>query len=504
MNPIFEQLNPWLDKAYALSSALTLFSWDDSTEAPEEASAMNAKAVAILSAEYYKTIINEEVRGILEQLKTFPDLDVREKAIVKELHRQYTEMEPIPPEEYQEFQGLLARASSIWEKAKNNNDYQSFAPTLQTIINYQKKFAHYRIQASGQDIRPYDLLLNDFEEGFCMKDLDEFFEQLKTEIVPLVQMVVKKESRIRKDFNELSYPVDRQAVWNRQLARHVGFDFSRGVIKESAHPFTTNFHNRDVRITTHYYENNLESAMFSTIHESGHALYEMHIDDSLTGTPAGTGTSMAMHEGQSRLFENNFGRSRSFWVPLYPQLRETFPENLADVDLDSFLLAVNKSIPSLIRTEADELTYCLHIMVRYEIEKMIFEDQVSVKELPAVWNQKYEEYLGLSPDTDADGILQDIHWANGAFGYFPSYALGTAIAAQIEAHLKQVMPLCQYLEEGNFAPINDYLREHIHRFGKSKNTNEILTDMMGEAFNPQYYITYLKEKFTSLYENLYF
>lgn len=502
MNATFEKLTPWLEKANAFSSALTLFSWDDATEAPEAAAERNAMTVGILSAEYYNTIINEEVKSILEELRLEQDLSPKEAAIAKDLRKQYEEMEPIPPKEYQEYQSLIARASSVWEKAKKENDYSLFAPTLASIISYQKKFAAYRIQASGKEMKPYDLLLNDFEEGFSMERLDVFFETLKKEILPLVRMVVAKEDKISKEFNSRRYPAAKQDVYNRMLAKHVGFDFTRGVIKESAHPFTTNFHNRDVRITTHYYEDNLESAMFSTIHESGHALYEMHIDDEITGTPVGTGTSMGMHEGQSRLFENNFGRSRAFWIPLFGQLKETFPENLADVDLDTFLLAINKSTPSLIRTEADELTYCLHIMVRYEIEKMIFEDQVSIDELPSVWNQKYEEYLGLTPQNDAEGILQDIHWANGAFGYFPSYALGTAVASQIEAHLKQVMPLSQYLEEGNFAPINDYLAEHIHRFGKMKNTNEILKDMMGEEFNPQYYIDYLKTKFTSLYENL--
>ena len=289
---------------------------------------------------------------------------------------------------------------------------------------------------------------------------------------------------------------------NRRLAEHVGFDFTRGVIKESVHPFTTNLHNKDVRITTAYREHNLESALFSTIHESGHALYEMHIADDLTATPAGSGTSMGMHEGQSRLFENNFGRSRAFWVPLFQDLKDTFPKQLADVDLDTFILGINKSSPSLIRTEADELTYSLHILIRYEIEKMIFEKDMDVDKLPEIWNKKYEEYLGVTPEKDSEGILQDIHWACGNFGYFPSYALGTAIAAQIYAHLKHVMPLDDYLRAGNFQPINEYLKEHIHCFGKTKTTNEILQDMMGEDFNPQYYVDYLKEKYEELYKNL--
>lgn len=502
MNKTFEKLIPCLDKAYALNHALVLFEWDNETEMPEEAFELHAKAVEILSKEYYDTIINDEVKAILEDLSKETGLDHIEASIVKEMKKRFDDMEPIPSAEYQTYQGLLARANGIWAKAKQASDYQIFAPALKEIIEYQKKFVNYRIQASGKDIAPYDLLLNDFEEGFSMKELDTFFAQLKAEIVPLLQMVITHKDKVNKNYNFLTYPIDKQKEFNRTLAEHVGFDFKRGVIKESVHPFTTNFHNKDVRITTHYYANNLESALLSTIHESGHALYEMHIGDDITGTPVGTGTSMGMHEGQSRLFENNFGRSKEFWKPLYGKLQDLYPENLRDVYLDTFVLGLNKSEPSLIRTEADELTYCLHIMVRYEVEKMIFDGRINIDEIPAVWNQKYEEYLGIRPSNDAEGVLQDVHWSTGSFGYFPSYALGTAVAAQIEAHLKQVMPLTRYLEEGNFAPINEYLKKQIHVFGKTKTTNELLLGMMGEAFNPQYYIDYLKEKYTRLYSNL--
>lgn len=502
MNPTFKKLIPWLDKAYALNSALILFEWDDATEAPEDAAELNAKTVGILSTEYYNTIINDTVKELLQTLSQASDLTFNERAIVKDLKKQYEDMEPIPAEEYQAYKSLVARASSIWTKVKNDNDYAAFAPTLNALIHYQKKFISYRLKASGKTWKPYDLLLNDFEEGFTTDALDAFFETLKKEIIPLIQMVTAKKDKINKGFNHKSYPVEKQKAFNEYLAKHLGFDFKRGVIKESAHPFTTNLHNKDVRITTHYYEDNLESAIFSTIHECGHALYEMHISDEITGTPVGTGTSMGMHEGQSRLFENNFGRSREFWVPLFEKLKAAYPENLNDVDLDTFILGINKSTPSLIRTEADELTYALHIMIRYEIEKMIFENDVPVEELPQLWNEKYEEYLGIRPQNDAEGILQDIHWATGAFGYFPSYALGTAIAAQIQAHLKQVMPLNKYLEEGNFKSINDYLKEHIHCYGKTKTTNELLQAMMSENFNPNYYVDYLKEKYTSLYKEL--
>lgn len=502
MNKTFEKLTPWLTKAYALNAALILFEWDNETEAPEAASALTAHAIETLSSEYYKTIINNDVKKLLKQLATETNLTDKERTILKDLQKQYDSLEPIPPVKYQAYQGLIVRAPAIWAKAKASDDYRMFAPTLKEIIEYQKEFIDYRLKASKGKRRPYDLLLDDYEEGFTMQKLDVFFEMLKEEIIPLIQMVNEKKDKIDKSYNYRDYPLNLQKEFNRKLAKHLGFDFKRGVIKESVHPFTTNLHNKDVRITTAYHENNLESAIFSTIHESGHALYEMHIGDELTATPAGGGASMGMHEGQSRLFENNFGRSRDFWVPLFQDLKDIFPESLADTDLDTFILGINKSAPGLIRTESDELTYSLHIIIRYEIEKMIFEKNADIDKLPDIWNKKYKEYLGVTPKNASEGILQDIHWACGNFGYFPSYALGNAIAAQIYAHLKQVMPLDDYLKSGNFQPINEYLKDHIHRFGKTKTTNEILRDMMGEDFNPQYYIDYLKEKYETLYRYL--
>lgn len=499
MNPIFEKLSPWLEKAYALNCALVLFEWDNETEAPEAAIELTAKAIEILSNEYYETIIHPEVKKLLDHLASEKDLNDKERAIVKDLKKQYDRMEPIPPKEYREYQGLLARASSVWSRAKSADNYHQFEPFLKQIVDFQKRFLSYRLKAEPTSMRPYDLLLTDYEEGFTMKELDDFFESLKKEIVPLIQKISKEAPPISKDYNYRFYPINLQRKFNRMLAEHVGFDFKRGVMKESLHPFTTNLHNKDVRITTCYHAHNLESAIFSTIHESGHALYEMGIDDALMTTPIGCGTSMGMHESQSRLFENNLGRSRAFWIPLFQKLKDTYPESLADVDLDHFILGINKSSPNLIRTESDELTYSLHIMIRYEVEKMIFEENVDIERLPEIWSEKYREYLGVIPKKDSEGILQDIHWAGGSFGYFPSYALGNAIAAQIYAHLKTVMPLDDYLKTGNFQPINRYLQKHIHHFGKTKTTNEILEHMMGEGFNPRYYTDYLKDKYESLY-----
>ena len=282
------------------------------------------------------------------------------------------------------------------------------------------------------------------------------------------------------------------------LAKYVGFDFSSGVLAVSAHPFTTNLHNRDVRITTHY-KSRVDSSAFSVIHESGHAIYEFGIDDRLSQTPAGQGTSMGMHESQSRFFENIIGRSEAFWIPVYGKLKELFPEQLKGVGREMFVRAINKVQPGLIRTEADELTYSLHVLVRYELEKRLIEEDLDVNELPKLWADKYEEYLGISPETDAQGVLQDIHWAQGSFGYFPSYALGSAFGAQMLFQMKKEMDFDRLLEEGKLDVIREYLRKHVHRYGKMKDSREILKDMTGEDFNPKYYVEYLEEKYRRLY-----
>ena len=450
-----------------------------------------------LSGELYGTIMNDEVRAILKELESETDLSQKEKGIVKIWLKEFQSLEKIPKDEYKEYSELTAKSGMIWQKAKAANDYSIFEPYLEKLIDFNKRFASYRAK-EGQKL--YDVLLNDYEEGFTTEKLDEFFAKLKEEIVPLLKAVVVKNNMIDKSFNYRTFDTKKQDSFNRWLAAYLGFDFNRGVIAESEHPFTTEIHNHDVRITTHYYENNLESAMFSTIHETGHALYEMGVADELTQTLAGGGASMGMHESQSRFFENVVGRSEAFWRPIFGRLKATFFEELKDLSLDNFIKGINKVEPGLIRTEADELTYCLHIMVRYEIEKLIFEGKVITKELPELWNSKYDEYLGLRPTTDAEGILQDTHWSGGSFGYFPSYAIGNAIAAQLKAYMEKQMNVDEILRKGEVSKIVSFLREHIHQYGRLKKTEDFLKDIMNESFNPNYYVEYLKEKFTRIYE----
>ena len=500
MSKTFEKLQPFLDKIMAFETARNLFEWDDQTSAPFEAADYTSKVIGIISDEYRNCLINDDVRKLINKLKDEKEqneLSPSERAIIKELEKTYQQLESIPPDEYRAFNELTSVSNRAWAKAKKDNNYDYYAPYLKKIIEYKKKFAAYRAKKNQE---PYEVLLGDFEECFNIKDLDIFFDKIKNELVPLLKQVSKKSDTIDKKYNYLKYDVEKQSEFCKYLAGYVGFDFNRGVIAESAHPFTLQLHNHDVRITNSFIEDNLESAMFSVIHETGHALYEMNIDDSITQTPVGTGASMGMHESQSRLFENIIGRSEAFWTPIYDKLVATYPDNLSNISLMHFIKGINKAEPSLIRTEADELSYSLHIIIRYEIEKMIFSGEADVDKLPDLWNKKYEEYLGITPANDSEGILQDTHWSFGEFGYFPSYAIGSAVAAQLYAKMIDVMPMDKYLLDGNITPIREYLRDTIHKYGATKNTNQFLKDVTGEELNADFYVNYLKDKYEKLYE----
>lgn len=497
MNQKYEELMQHIEKLEALKAAMTLFAWDAETLAPAESVELTSRMVGALSSQYFDSLVNERVKELLTDLKDADDLTEVQAAVVRDMNKDLEEMAKIPPEEYREFSELQAKSTTVWAKAKQNDDFASFAPVLDKIIDFSKKFAGYR-RREGQSL--YDAMLDQYEESFTSEVLDPFFASLKENIVPLLKKVVAKNDTIDKSVLTQRFDVDKQRRFNHWLAEYVGFDFSRGVMGESEHPFTTNLHNHDVRITNHYYENMVESAIFSTIHEAGHGIYEMNVADELTQTPVGGGASCGMHESQSRFMENMIGRSEAFWEVVYPKLIETFPEQLGEVPLDSFVKMINKAEPSLIRTESDELTYCLHVLIRYEIEKEMIDGDLNTMDLPKIWNEKYESYLGVKPENDAEGILQDVHWSQGSIGYFPSYALGNAFAAQIYHAMEQELDIEDCLRSGDLSPITGWLKEKIHCFGMVKKSRQLLKDVTGEDFNPQYYIDYLTRKFTNVYE----
>lgn len=487
----YEELKRILERATALQTALVLFEWDNETLAPKEADEYTARMIGSLSEQYMELITSEQVKQLVTACLSQGNLTEVEAAVVREVEEEIEKLASVPPKEYREFTELTARATGIWTEARKKADFSLFAPTLAKVVEYQKKFASYRAK-EGQKL--YDVMLDSFEKDFTMEALDEFFRELKEGIVPLLKDAAERSRQVDDSFLSANYPLRAQEEAAHFMAEYVGFDFNRGVLALSAHPFTTNLHNHDVRITTHY-KKRIDSSLFSVIHESGHALYEFGIRDDLTQTPVGQGTSMGMHECQSRFFENILGRSRAFWEPIYERIGEIYGEPLHSTPLDDFLAAVNKTIPGLIRTEADELSYALHVMVRYEIEKMMIEGQVEMEKLPEIWNQKYEEYLGVRPENDAEGILQDIHWSQGSIGYFPSYALGSAFGAQLYHQMKKEIPVEELLRQGRINVLREWLREKIHQYGKLKSSRELLREVTGEDFTPKYYIQYLQEKY---------
>lgn len=496
MSKAFKDLEKILEKTMALQTALALLEWDDETLAPEEAGPYTERVIGALSEEYYQIIAGEEMKNSIAACEDEKDLTEVEKAIVKEAKETRAQLVCIPVKEYRDNAQLVTEGIRVWTKSKAENDFGQFVPVLQRLVDYQKRFASYRAK-KGEKL--YDSMLDLYEKDFNMELLDAFFEELKEVIVPLIREIRDHGKPIEDGFLTGDYPEDRQREAAEYLANYVGFDFKKGVMGISAHPFTTNLHNHDVRITTHY-SNRMDSSVFSVIHETGHAIYELGVSDELTQTLVGQGASTGMHECQSRFFENIIGRSAAFWVPLYEKLQSIFPEQLKGVSREQFVEAINKAEPGLIRTEADELTYSLHVMIRYEIEKMMIEENLDLTKLPDIWADKYEEYLGIRPANAAEGVLQDIHWSEGCFGYFPSYALGSAFGAQLYYHMKKEMDINGLLENGEIGVIREYLREHIHRFGKRKTSRDILKDITGEDFNPRYYVRYLKEKYSQLYD----
>ena len=489
MNKAMQALRDIERQLFALGYAEHTIHFDDATAAPRQSYPGRGQALGALAEMRHRLLTGSGLPALLREAEA-GGLDAQQAAEVREMRRLYDETACIPADEYAAFSQLISDAQNVWQAARADNDFAAFAPWLERILEARRRMAG----ALDPGKAPYDVWLDRYEPGMTMEKYDAFFALLKGELSALVRAVGEAEP-VRDDFLSRAWPLGAQRALSRELMRRIGLDEGHVALAESAHPFTIELYNGDVRITTHYHEHDMTSNMFSVIHEGGHALYELHTGDALRCTVLASGSSMGIHEGQSRLFENYFGRSRAFLAGLWPRLRELFPAQLADVTCEEFYRAVNRCVPGLIRIHADEATYSLHILIRYELEKQLFDGTLSVSDLPAAWNEKYREYLGVVPASDSEGVLQDIHWAGGMFGYFPSYALGSAIAAQVEAHLRGIMDLDGALRSGSLGDIRSYLKEHLHQYGGEKKTNELLLGMMGEPFQPGYYIQYLKNKF---------
>lgn len=483
-------------KINSISYALYVISWDSETEAPigcfeERSNQIGQLVEMMLELSHSEKYVNA-VKNLFEHKESLSDDDRLE---IEKVYESLMKELKIPTDELIEYEVLLSKANNVWCEAKLSNNYEIFAPVLEQIITWQKKYIKY---LETDKLSGYDVLLNDYEKGFTTKEYDNFFNVLKEELVPFVKEITSK-NIINDDFVTLNYDIDKQKEFAYYLMDVMCFDKKYGLTKESEHPFTSGYGTSDVRVTCHYYENLITSSIFSMIHELGHATYERGCNPKYDNTALSGGTTMAMHESQSRFYENIVGRSLSFWNTHFPKLQSIFPENLKNVTVDDFYKAVNKSEKSLIRVEADELTYPLHIMVRYDIERMIFSKDIDINELPDIWNRLYKEYLDIDVPSYKEGILQDVHWAGGSFGYFPTYALGSAYAAQLYYQMKKEMNLEKVFGENDLSKVNEWLTEKVHKYAGSKTPQEILLLATNEEFNPKYYVEYLKEKYSKIY-----
>ena len=486
----------WQTKLSAYNHAMSLIYYDGATTAPKGTAQNRARALSVLSEETYKLSTSEDTLSLLSYLDEHRDeLGEKDARAVYLALKDIKEMKKIPMDEYIAYQELMVEADDVWHRAKEESNFELFRPVLEKIFDTQKRFANY----CAPEKHPYNYCLDKYEEGLTMDECDRFFSALKEKIIPLINKISSAkqvdDSCIKGNFSELE-----QEKFSYELMKIMGIDLDHCGLGTTEHPFTTSIgSHHDVRITTNYDTSNLSYSMFSVIHEGGHALYDMNSADDLAYTLLDGGVSMGIHESQSRFYENLLGRSREFVGYVFPKAQGCFPEQLKDYTADDFYKAINLVTPSLIRTEADEVTYCLHVMVRYELEKRVMSGELEVKDLPLEWNRLYKEYLGVDVPDDKHGVLQDSHWSGGGIGYFPSYALGSAYGAHLLHKMKETVDVEKCLSEGNFAPINEWNREHIWKFGCLKGSSALLRDALGEEFDPSYYTDYLEKKYSEIY-----
>lgn len=493
-----ENLYEYLKKISHLEEAVSVITWDLRTGAPKKGVSQRGEVIGSLSAEIFNLSTSSELKNMLKALRKeeiWQQLDVMTKKSVQECEKTLKQFENIPADAYKDFVVLTAQAEAVWEEAKEISDFQSFQPYLEKIVAYQRQYTEWK----GYEGNKYNALLDDYEPGLTTETVDLVFQELKEAIVPLVKKIAAAE---QPETAFLFQPIatQDQEAFSKQILNSMGYDFAAGRLDTTVHPFAIGINPGDVRVTTKYDETDFRTAVFGTIHEGGHALYEQNISTDLLNTPLAGGSSMGIHESQSLFWENFVGRNYSFWKKNFPLLKKYTKGKFDAVDVDDFYRGVNFAGPSLIRIEADELTYCLHIIIRYELEKALINAEMEVSELPEAWDTKMEEVFGIRPGNDGEGVLQDVHWAGGDFGYFPSYALGYVYAAQLNKALLEDLPnFEELLSSADLTPIREWMTKHVHQYGKMKEPLEIIREATGEGINAAHLIDYLINKYKEVY-----
>ncbi|WP_430791378.1 carboxypeptidase M32 [Virgibacillus flavescens] len=484
-----------LDEQNAYKETIMLAHWDMRTKIPKKGVEQRSAVVGFLSEKLHQLETSEKMKYFIDVLKDHSKDEIIKKTVA-ECEDKYERNRKIPSDEYKEFVMLQSKSEAIWQEAREKDDFSLFQPYLEKLVEFNQKFANYW----GYEDNIYDALLDNYEPGVTVKTLDNVFPELRTSLTNLLNRISASPVQPDPSILEGHFPKDNQKAFSLAILEKMGYDFSSGRLDETIHPFAIALNQNDVRVTTKYDETDFRTAIFGTIHEGGHALYEQNISKRLSNTPLSGGTSMGIHESQSLFWENFVGRTESFWSSHYELFKSFAPDNFQSVPLADFYQAVNEVKPSLIRIEADELTYPLHIMIRYELEKSLINGDIKVADLPELWNEKMQEYLGVTPPTDREGVLQDIHWSGGDFGYFPSYALGYMYAAQFNHTLKNEMDIDKQITSGDFTPIKEWLTTNIHQYGKLKKPLEIVEDVTNEKLNSAYLVNYLTDKYSGIYK----
>lgn len=487
-----------LAEAGNLRRAAAVLEWDLQTYMPPGGAKARSEQIGYLARLAHEKATSDETGALLaaaEQQAAGADPDSDDARLVKVARRDYDQQAKIPTDLASALSEHAAFSQEIWARAREANDYAAFRPLLDKTLDLCRQVAEHL----GYEREPYDALLDLYEPGAKTAELEAMFGALKPELIELTQAIVQSPRYADTPTLPGEYPVPAQSDMTHRLTAAVGYDFQRGRQDQAPHPFCTNFDRDDVRITTRFDPKYLPMALYASLHEAGHALYEQGSPEEYDNTPLGGGASMGIHESQSRMWENLVGRGRPFIRYAMPQLQAAFPA-LAGVDVETFYRAVNRVTPSLIRVEADEVTYNLHVLLRFELERALLAEKVSTGELPDAWNAKMQEYLGVTPPDDKNGVLQDVHWSGAMIGYFPTYTLGNLVSGQLWHAIGRALPdLPEQLGRGEFAPLLGWLREHVHRYGRKYLPNELIQKATGEPLSARYYLEYLKGKYGELY-----
>lgn len=499
MEKKLEEFKQMLAEVVDLGHASAVVGWDQQVYMPRGGAVDRGNILETLAAIAHKKFTSDEMGKLLDALKPYAetlDPDSDDACLIKRVAHDYEKETRVPSRWVADFARVTTLAQTAWEEAKTDNKFEVFQPHLEEVVELRREYADF--------FKPYDHiydpLIDDFEPGMKTVDVQRIFNALRPQQVALLKEIAAK-PEIDDSFLHVTYSEQGQWDFGVEVITRFGFDWNRGRQDKSMHPFTTSFGVDDVRITTRFDPKRAASALFSTIHEGGHALYEQGISPTLRRTPLSDGASMAVHESQSRMWENMVGRSKAFWKFFYPRLVEIFPQQLSNISMEQYYRGINKVEPSLIRVESDEATYNLHIMLRMELEIGLMEGKIQVKDLPEIWNSKMKEYLGVVPPDNREGVLQDVHWCGGSFGYFPTYALGNLVSAQIWEKINQDIPnLEDQISQGKFDELLGWLRTKIHRFGKKYESQDLVKRVTGSTITPEPYMRYLKTKYAEVYD----